>query len=97
MPPAYLNPRRKRETSMNLIDALLPEATPEQIQHRQEQIFARYRYGMRLREIGIGCQPANHVFYEESNKAKTGYYGILYYASPLPEDDLIRYQLTLLP
>jgi len=69
----------------NLIDELLSEVPAPP---------TNYYYGMRLREIGIGCQPAGHFDYRSTSKSQTGYYGILTYQRELTAEETARYELT---
>ncbi len=53
-----------------------------------------HNYGMRLRPLGIGCQPVGHYDYTDCDKIKTGYYGILTYARMLTQQEIDQYELT---
>lgn len=55
-----------------------------------------YKYGMRSRPFGVGCQPSGHEKYEDSNKKETGYWGFIYYPEPLPESEVKKYELVQL-
>lgn len=55
-----------------------------------------FEYGMRLRSFGIGCQPENHISYQDSDKSKTGYHGFLLYNRELTEKELYSFELDFL-
>lgn len=53
-----------------------------------------YKYGMRLRPYGIGCQPSGVVKREDDTTGK--YWDIIYYEKELSEDDASHYSLDYL-
>ena len=55
--------------------------------------FELYKYGMRLRPFGIGCQPLGHVKYEDSEKRTTGLHGFIYYDRELTMQEVNRFEL----
>ena len=55
-----------------------------------------YKYGMKYRPLGIGCQPSGHVKYIQLNKKETGYFGFVFYDKPLKTQDVKKYELKKL-
>lgn len=55
-----------------------------------------YKYAMLYRPLGFNCQPPGWIHYEETSKAKTGYWGILTYKEKLTDEDLKKYELMFL-
>ena len=55
--------------------------------------MARYTYGMRLRGFSIGCQPQGVIEWEDTDRAKTGYWSIIKYERKLTDDELKSYSL----
>ena len=53
-----------------------------------------YRYGMRLRPSGPGCQPKGFVWRENDYSGK--YHDIVVYKEPLSEEDIAHYSLDIL-
>lgn len=57
----------------------------------------RYKYGMRLREYGIGCQPMdNCITAQYTDKRKCGYWSYVWYSEPLTDKEIIGYDLDYL-
>ena len=52
-----------------------------------------YKYGMRLRPVGMGCQPKGLVWYDESDDR---YWNVLYYNRKLSQDEVNNYELDYL-
>lgn len=55
-----------------------------------------YKYGMRLRPAGIGCQPKGFIDIEDVNKNETGYWSIVEYDRKLTEEELKHYSMELI-
>ena len=55
-----------------------------------------YKYGMKHRGVGIGCQPSGFTHYEDVDKSKTGFWSFVYYNRELSEDEISKYELELL-
>lgn len=55
-----------------------------------------YKYGMRLRPAGIGCQPNGFIDIEDVNKEETGYWSIVEYNRKLTEEELKHYSMVLI-
>ena len=55
-----------------------------------------YKYGMRLREFGMGCQPSGSLKHEYTDKFKCGYWSYLWYTEPLTEKQVHDYDLEFL-
>lgn len=55
-----------------------------------------YKYGMRLREFGIGCQPKQFKKFEYCNKNKTGYWSYVWYDRELTESELSNFDMDFL-
>ena len=55
-----------------------------------------YKYGMRLRPIGLGCQPSRWCKFEDSDKAKTGYWSFVWYKFKLTDKELKQYDMDYL-
>ena len=55
-----------------------------------------YKYGMRLRPIGLGCQPSRWCKYMRLNKEETGYWCYVWYKFKLTDEDLKNYDLDYL-
>ena len=55
-----------------------------------------YRYGMRLRPFGIGCQPSDGFLRAEDGDKDSGgrYWNIIVYSRPLTEYEIFSYDLT---
>lgn len=53
----------------------------------------KYKYGMRCRPFGIGCQPKHAIDVEDGNKAITGYYDIVIYDRELSEKEISDFEL----
>ena len=49
---------------------------------------------MRLRPMGIGCQPDGFIKYEDLDKRSTGFWGELTYAEKLTADQVKKYELV---
>ena len=55
-----------------------------------------YKYGMRLREFGIGCQPSGVINHEYADKQKCGYWSFIWYESPLTDKQIADYDLDFI-
>lgn len=55
-----------------------------------------YKYGMRLRPVGMGCQPSRWCKYEDADKTKTGYWIFVWYNHKLSDEDLKAYDMDYL-
>jgi hypothetical protein len=55
-----------------------------------------YKYGMRLRPAGIGCQPKGFIDIEDVNKNETGYWSIVEYDRKLTEEETKHYSMELI-
>ena len=55
-----------------------------------------YKYGMRLREFGIGCQPSGVIKYEYTDKCKCGYWFFIWYEIPLTDKQISDYDLEFI-
>ena len=55
-----------------------------------------YKYGMKLRPAGIGCQPSGFIDIEDVNKEETGYWSIVEYNRELTKDELNHYSMVLI-
>ncbi len=55
-----------------------------------------YKYGMRLRPLGIGCQPGRWCKYTILNKEKTGYWCYVWYKFKLTDEELKQYEMDYL-
>lgn len=55
-----------------------------------------YKYGMRLRPAGIGCQPNGFIDIEDVNKNETGYWSIVEYDRKLTEEETKHYSMELI-
>lgn len=55
-----------------------------------------YKYGMRLRPLGIGCQPSRWCKYEDTVKSKTGYWSFVWYNFKLTDEELEKYDMDYL-
>lgn len=55
-----------------------------------------YKYGMRLRPIGLGCQPSRWCKFDDADKNKTGYYTYVWYKFKLTEEELEKYEMDYL-
>lgn len=55
-----------------------------------------YKYGMKLRPAGIGCQPKGFIDIEDVNKNETGYWSIVEYDRKLTEEELNHYSMELI-
>jgi len=53
-----------------------------------------WKYGMKNRPFGIGCQPSGFILYKEADKRATGYYGFLYYVEQLTPAQVQQYELV---
>ena len=52
-----------------------------------------FKYEMKSRPFGIGCQPKGHINYEEKVKSKDGCWGILTYDRKLSPEEIYSYEL----
>ena len=55
-----------------------------------------WKYRMRLREFGIGCQPKGFKDFEYCDKIQTGYWSYVWYSEKLSEEDASRFSMDLL-
>lgn len=55
-----------------------------------------YKYGMRLRPAGIGCQPKGFIDIEDVNKNETGYWSIVEYDRELTTEEMNHYSMELI-
>ena len=55
-----------------------------------------YKYGMRLRPIGLGCQPSRWCKYTILNKEETGYWSFVWYKFKLTDEELKQYDMDYL-
>lgn len=55
-----------------------------------------YKYGMRLRPAGIGCQPKGFIDIEDVNKNETGYWSIVEYDRKLTTEEMNHYSMELI-
>lgn len=55
-----------------------------------------YKYGMKLRPAGIGCQPKGFINLEDVNKNETGYWSIVEYDRKLTTEELKHYSMELI-
>ncbi len=53
-----------------------------------------YYYGMKYRGCSIGAQPGGMAGYLDVDKAKHGFYSIIYYDRPLAKKEIDEYELT---
>jgi len=53
-----------------------------------------FAYGLSHRGCSIGTQPAGFDHFEDTDKATTGFYSIVYYAEELTADQISDYELT---
>ena len=52
----------------------------------------RYAYGMRLRPVGIGCQPVGFIGFVECKR----YHNVVYYKEKLSQRQLDQYEMDFL-
>lgn len=57
---------------------------------------AMFKYGLRLRPVGIGCQPKGFIKFEDSDKYKTGYWSFIWYESKLSDKELYDYEMDFI-
>ena len=55
-----------------------------------------YKYGMKLRPAGIGCQPKGFIDIEDVNKNETGYWSIVEYDRKLTTEEMNHYSMELI-
>lgn len=55
-----------------------------------------YKYGMRLRPFGIGCQPNGVKELEDVDKLVTGYWSYIYYDRELTDKECYDYELDFI-
>lgn len=55
-----------------------------------------YKYGLKSRGVSIGCQPNGFIYFQDTDKSETGYYGFVFYARQLSNEELKKYELTLI-
>ena len=55
-----------------------------------------YKYGMRLRPYGPGCQPKEGFLWRENPEYGTHYHDIVVYKEPLSNEDIEHYSLDAL-
>lgn len=55
-----------------------------------------YKYGMRLREFGVGCQPKGHKDFAYCDKSSTGYWSFVWYDRKLSESELENFNLDFI-
>ena len=55
-----------------------------------------YKYGMRLREFGIGCQPNGFKNFKHCSKGLAGYWSYVWYSEKLSEKELSQYSMDYL-
>ena len=55
-----------------------------------------YKYGMKLRPAGIGCQPKGFIDIEDVNKNETGYWSIVEYDRELTTEEMNHYSMELI-
>ena len=55
-----------------------------------------FKYGLRLRPVGMGCQPPRFRKYEDTNKDKTGYWSFVWYEYRLSDEDLSKYEMDFI-
>lgn len=55
-----------------------------------------FKYGMRLRGIGIGCQPGGIKYWEDTDKTETGYWSYVYYDRQLTKEEVKKYELDFI-
>ena len=55
-----------------------------------------YKYGMKLRGVGIGCQPSNFLKFEDVNKSETGFWSYIYYDHCLSDKEINKYDLKFI-
>lgn len=53
-----------------------------------------YKYGMKERGVGLGCQPINFVDYKDLENS-TKYYSYVWYNRPLTDEELEKYEMEL--
>ena len=53
-----------------------------------------FAYGLSHRGCSIGTQPAGCDHFEDTDKATTGFYSVVYYAEELTPDQISAYELT---
>ena len=51
---------------------------------------------MRLRPLGVGCQPSRWCKYEDTVKSKTGYWSFVWYNFKLTDEELEKYDMDYL-
>lgn len=60
---------------------------------REDTQMTLYKYGMRLRPYGIGCQPKGVVMWNDDETVKERYWTVIYYEKPLTEAQCFSYDL----
>jgi hypothetical protein len=55
-----------------------------------------YKYAMLTSPLDYKKQPHGWIHYSESDKAKTGYFGVITYQEKLNDEDLKKYELMFL-
>jgi len=53
----------------------------------------KYKYGMKHRPFGIGCQPRGVASVVDCNKAETSYYNIIVYNRELTDQEINSFEL----
>ncbi len=53
-----------------------------------------YKYAMKYRPFGIGCQPKGFIRVNSSNKMIDGYYSVVVYDRELSEEEVKQYELV---
>lgn len=53
-----------------------------------------YKYGMRLRPYGIGCQPKEGFLWREDPECGSQYHDVIVYRNPLPDEVIEHYSLS---
>ncbi len=53
-----------------------------------------FKYRMRLRPMGIGCQPDGFIKYEDLDKKATGFWGEFTYSEKLTPEQIRKFELT---
>lgn len=53
-----------------------------------------YKYRLKYRTCGIGCQPNDFILHEEMDKKTTGFWGELTYNRKLSDQEIYKFELS---